>query len=107
MVAKWPSYRRSLDEIIAYFQSSPDPDHRLTEWHKLLVQQYLFFGKESLDERLGVSRTTRKRLQKPLLDALHIETIADVWEVLSLVEGATDASLLGLLGRRPDRGAVK
>ncbi len=104
MVAKWPSYQQSLDKIIAYFQSDPDPDHRLTDWHKVLVQQYLFFGNESLDERLGVSRGTRKRLQKPLLDALDIETIADVWEILSLVEGASDLSLWGLLRARPDRG---
>jgi ActR/RegA family two-component response regulator len=98
MVARWPTYDDRLNHIFDYFDKSRDPSLRLTEWHRLLIQQYLFFGTESIDERLGVSRGTRKRLQKPLLDALRIETLSEIWEVLSLVEGASDVSIRNLLG---------
>ncbi len=98
MVARWPAFRRSLEKIVEHYSSPRDPRHRLTRRHLQLVQQYLFFGRESLDERLGVSKGTRKRLQKPLLEALALESLDDIWEVLSLFEGASDVSIRNLLG---------
>jgi hypothetical protein len=106
VAARWPAYHDTLTKIVRHFARHADEEVRLTDEHILLVKQYLFFGHEDLNLRLGKSASTRKRRQQPLTHALGIKHLHEIWEVLSLFEGATDfpwGSALASRSATPDR----
>jgi FixJ family two-component response regulator len=106
VAARWPAYHDTLTKIVRHFARHAVEESRLTDEHILLVKQYLFFGHEDLNQRLGISASTRKRQQQPLTHALGIERLHEIWEVLSLFEGATDFPWGAALASRratPDR----